>query len=152
MRNAVGVPQNLSVRLTDGVGATADALVSSHSPALFYPPGSASAVPKVVLNTVRIPLTAFSGVNLTDIRTVALRFNQTASGALLMTDFAFADGSGPPPDPPDLVVTAVTNPPSTISAGASHSVAFVTTLPSCLLLFAPQQYTSSPVVTPQVCR
>jgi hypothetical protein len=121
-RNPAGVPQDLSVRLTDGTGATADALVSSHSPALFYPPGVASAVPKVVLNTVRIPLTAFSGVNLTDIRTVALRFNQTASGALLTTDFAFADSGGPPPVPADLVVTALTNPPSTISPGGSHSV------------------------------
>ncbi len=126
VRNPVGVPQDLSVRLTDGTGATADALVSSHSPALFYPPGVASAVPKVVLNTIRIPLSAFAGVNLTDIRTVALRFNQTGSGALLLTDFAFADAGGPPPPPPDLVVTALTNPPATIAPGGNFSVTATT--------------------------
>ena len=125
-RNPVGVPQNLVVRLTDGTGATSDAQVSTHSPALFYPPGQASAVPKVVLNTVRIPLSAFGGVNLTDIRTVALRFNQTASGAVLTTDFAFADSAGPPPVPPDLVVTAVTNPPGTIPAGGNFNVTATT--------------------------
>lgn len=122
VRNPAGVPQDLAVRLTDGAGATADAIVSAHSPALFYPPGAVSAVPKVVLNTVRIPLTAFSGINLSDVRTVALRFNQTASGALLMTDFAFADAGGPPPPPPDLVETTLTNPPATVQQGGSFSV------------------------------
>jgi hypothetical protein len=122
VRNLAGVAQDLTVRLTDGAGATADAIVSAHSPALFYPPGLASAVPKVVLNTVRIPLTAFSGINLTDVRTVALRFNQTGSGALLMSDFAFADAGGPPPAPADLVETTLTNPPATVQQGGSFGV------------------------------
>jgi hypothetical protein len=125
-RNPAGVPQNFSVRLTDGAGLTADALVSTHSPALFYPPGQIFEVPKVVLNTVRIPLTAFGGVNLTDIRTVALRFNQTGSSAFLLTDFAFADQGGPPPVPPDLVVTALTNPPASVPAGGGFSVTATT--------------------------
>jgi hypothetical protein len=125
-RNPIDVPQDFSVRLTDGTGATADALVSTHSPALFYPPGQVFEVPKVVLNTVRIPLTAFGGVNLTDIRTVALRFNQTGSSAFLLTDFAFADQGGPPPVPPDLVVTALTNPPANIPAGGNFNVTATT--------------------------
>jgi hypothetical protein len=47
-------------------------------------------VPKVLLNMARIPLTSFTGVNLADIRSVQFRFDQNASGALLITDLAFA--------------------------------------------------------------
>jgi thiamine monophosphate synthase len=47
-------------------------------------------VPKVVLNTVRVPLTAFGGVNLHNIRSVAFTFNEQAQGAVLVTDVAFA--------------------------------------------------------------
>lgn len=89
-RNASGAAQNLTVVLTDGTGAQASVLVGSQSTALFYPPGSVGPVPKVLLNTVRIPLSSFAGVNLTDIRSVRLSFDQTASGALLLTDLAFA--------------------------------------------------------------
>jgi hypothetical protein len=59
------------------------------STVLFYPPGTTGPVPKVLLNMARIPLTSFTGVNLTDIRSVQFRFDQTASGALLITDLAF---------------------------------------------------------------
>jgi hypothetical protein len=88
-RNAKA-PQNFSVVLTDGAGAQATVLVGSVSTALFYPPGTTGPVPKVVLNTARIPLTAFTGVNLSDIRSVKFQFDQSASGALLITDLAFA--------------------------------------------------------------
>lgn len=92
VRNPVGMAQNVSVTLTDGAGNSATALVSDWSNALSYPPGQTFAtVPKVVLNTVRIPLFAFTGVNLNDIRSVTLNFDQTNSGALLVTDLAFAN-------------------------------------------------------------
>jgi hypothetical protein len=121
VRNPAAVPQDFVVRLTDGTGAFSDALVSGFSDALFYPPGAVSAVPKVVLNSVRIPLSAFSGVNLSDVRSVQFRFNQTSSGALLITDLAFADG-GAPPSLPDLVETSVSNPPATVTQGGSFPV------------------------------
>jgi hypothetical protein len=88
-RNAQA-PQNFRVILTDGTGAQASVLVGSHSAALFRPPGSVGPVPKVVLNTVRLPLSSFGGVNLSDIRSVRFAFDQTTSGALLITDLAFA--------------------------------------------------------------
>ena len=117
-----GVPVNFTVRLTDGTGAFADTTVGAHSDALFYPPGSfVGEVPKVVLNTVRIPLSAFGGINLSDVRSIQFRFNQTSSGALLITDLAFAD-SGTPPSFPDLVETTITNPPATVLQGGSFSV------------------------------
>jgi hypothetical protein len=93
-RNPVGLPRDLSVVLTDGAGASASARVSDFSPALFYPPGQQFAVPKVFDNTVQLPLSAFSAINLGDVRTVVLRFDRQAAGALLITDLAFANPLG----------------------------------------------------------
>jgi hypothetical protein len=89
-RNAANTPQNFSVVLTDGAGATASVRVGDVSKALFYPPGSVGPVPKVLLNTVRVPLTSFTGINLTDIRSVKFNFDQTGQGALLVSDLAFS--------------------------------------------------------------
>jgi hypothetical protein len=89
-RNAAGATQNFTVVLTDGTGAQASVRVGDHSTALFYPPGTVGPVPKVVLNTVRLPLSSFAGVNLSDIRSVRFNFDQTGQGALLISDLAFA--------------------------------------------------------------
>jgi hypothetical protein len=94
-RNPSGIAQNFRVVLTDGTGATSAVTVSSFSDVLFYPPGSVGPVPKVVLNTARIPVTAFSGVNLSDIRSVRFAFDQSPSGALLISDVAFASAPTP---------------------------------------------------------
>ena len=89
-RNAAGAAQNFTVVLTDGTGAQSSVRVGDLSAALFYPPGSVGPVPKVVLNTVRLPLSSFGGVNLSDIRSVKFQFDQTGQGALLISDLAFA--------------------------------------------------------------
>ncbi len=97
-RNPVGAVQDMSVRLVDGDSQAASVRVSDHSTALYYPPGGVGPVPKVILNTVRIPLSAFTGINLADVRAVQFRFDQTPSGAVLASDIAFADsGTGLPP-------------------------------------------------------
>jgi hypothetical protein len=93
-RNPEGNPQDYMVSLTDGAGNTATLLVSDTSSALYYPPGGrmAAPVPKVFLNTIRIPLALFSGVDLTDIRSVTFSLDQDPQqGALLITDLLFAD-------------------------------------------------------------
>jgi hypothetical protein len=89
-RNPSGIAQNFRVVLTDGTGATSAVTVNSFSDVLFYPPGSVGPVPKVLLNTARIPLTGFSGVNLSDIRNVQFKFDQSPQGALLISDLAFS--------------------------------------------------------------
>lgn len=89
-RNTPNASQNFSIVLTDGTGATASVRVSDYADALFYPPGTTASVPKIFLNTVRVPLTAFVGLNLADIRTVQFKFDQTAQGALQISDLAFA--------------------------------------------------------------
>lgn len=89
-RNLQDLAQDFRVVLTDGVGASASVRVSDVSSALFFPPGKVGPVPKVVLNTVRVPLSAFGGVNLNTVRSVQFTFNERLQGALLITDVAFA--------------------------------------------------------------
>src|SRR5687768_7800973 len=89
-RNLTGLAQDFRVRLTDASGSSASVRVSDFSGALFFPPGEVLAVPKVVLNTVRIPLSAFGGVNLNAVRSVQFTFDERQQGALLITDLAFA--------------------------------------------------------------
>lgn len=90
-RNALGVPQDFTVVLTDRRGKSGSVHVGAVSRALYYPPGERVHVPKVLLNTVRIPLTSFSSVDLTDVVSVRFNFDQTASGELLISDIAFAN-------------------------------------------------------------
>ena len=89
-RNTANLAQDFRVVLTDAAGATSSVRVSDVSGALFFPPGSVGPVPKVVLNTVRMPLTAFGGVNLHNVRSVQFTFNEHAAGGILVTDVAFA--------------------------------------------------------------
>jgi len=90
VRNLEGLAQDFRVVLTDAGGGSASVRVSDVSSALFFPPGEVAPVPKVVLNTVRIPLSAFSGVNLNAVRSVQFTFNERLQGAVLITDVAFA--------------------------------------------------------------
>jgi len=92
-RNAPGSPQDFVVTLTDGNGDSASAQVSSSSGALYYPPGGpvVNPLPKLILNTVRVPLTLFAGIDLTNVRSVIFQFTQPAQGALMISDVAFAD-------------------------------------------------------------
>ncbi len=90
VRNLEGLAQDFRVVLTDAAGASASVRVNDVSPALFFPPGSVGPVPKVVLNTVRVPLTAFGGVNLSNVRSVQFTFNERIQGGLLISDIAFA--------------------------------------------------------------
>jgi hypothetical protein len=89
-RNIADMIQDFSVVLTDSSGGSSTVRVSDYSNALFFPPGQVGPVPKVVLNTVRIPLSAFAGANLNNILSVRFKFDQRLSGALLITDVAFA--------------------------------------------------------------
>ncbi len=89
-RNLADLAQDFRVVLTDASGASASVRVSDVSSALYFPPGEVGPVPKVVLNTVRVPLSAFGGVNLNNVRSVQLTFNERLQGGVLITDVAFA--------------------------------------------------------------
>jgi hypothetical protein len=89
-RNFADLAQDFRVVLTDASGSSASVRVSDVSSALLFPPGEVGPVPKVMLNTVRVPLSAFGGVNLHAVRSVQLAFNERLQGAVLITDVAFA--------------------------------------------------------------
>jgi len=89
-RNLTDLAQDFRVVLTDASGSSASVRVSDVSSALYFPPGEVGPVPKVVLNTVRVPLSAFGGVNLNAVRSVQLTFNERLQGGVLITDVAFA--------------------------------------------------------------
>jgi hypothetical protein len=90
VRNLADLAQDFRVVLTDASGASSSVRVSNVSGALFFPPGEVGPVPKVVLNTVRVPLSAFAGVNLNAVRSVQFTFNERLQGGVLITDVAFA--------------------------------------------------------------
>ncbi len=94
-RNIPDLAQDLSVTLTDGSGNSSTTVVSASSAALYYPPGRSVpltwAIPKLIHNAIRIPLTQFPGVDLTNIQSVQFNFDQVEQGALLVSDILFAD-------------------------------------------------------------
>jgi hypothetical protein len=90
VRNLADLAQDFRVVLTDASGTSSSVRVSDVSAALYFPPGEVGPVPKVVLNTVRVPLSAFGGVNLNAVRSVQLTFNERLQGGVLITDVAFA--------------------------------------------------------------
>ncbi|HEU4766125.1 MAG TPA: hypothetical protein VFS77_02095 [Pyrinomonadaceae bacterium] len=89
-RNIEDLAQDFRVLLTDAAGGSASVRVSDFSGALYFPPGNVGPLPKVVLNTVRIPLSAFGGVNLNNVRSVQFTLDERLQGAVLVTDVAFA--------------------------------------------------------------
>jgi hypothetical protein len=80
--------QDFTITMMDGAGSLASVKVSQVAPgSLFFPPGS---TPKSVLNTVRIPLKAFEKLDMSDIRQIDFKFDRTPTGAIMVTDIAFA--------------------------------------------------------------
>jgi hypothetical protein len=79
--------QNFTVRLVDGngavsVGVAADAFKDIH-------PAIGPFGPNPIPETLRIPLAAFAGVDLTAIRRVRIEFDQEPDGALFVSNIAF---------------------------------------------------------------
>jgi hypothetical protein len=85
--------ENFSVELTDAEGHAVEVPVSNYTNWLFYPPGKVSPLPKLILQGIRIPLSAFLGIDLTQVTSIRFNFDQTSTGGLVFTALAFADAS-----------------------------------------------------------
>ena len=82
--------QDLTVALIDGAGNEAQVIASDvGNEALRYPIGRRGAG-HVLMNQVRFPLANFGGVDLSDVRSVELRFDRTVAGVIDLADLAFA--------------------------------------------------------------
>ena len=96
--NPAGAPQAFSVRLTDRAGNTVSVPVRADEPALRFPQGELGEMffdtplftGRAPLLPVRLPLSAFAGVDLAAISEVALVFDQTPSGTLFLADVELA--------------------------------------------------------------
>jgi dienelactone hydrolase len=93
--NAPGQFQAFSVQVTDGAGKTAAMHTRPAEPALQFPLGKVEDDPffegglfsgRVPITTVRLPLNDLEGVNLSDIRELALVFDRKPSGSLFIGD------------------------------------------------------------------
>jgi hypothetical protein len=90
-RNTTRAKQDFTVVLEDADGARASVAASGGTNGLQrLNPGM---VQHAVLNGLRLPLSSFSGVDLTRIRAVELRFDRTGGGRLALADLAFTQES-----------------------------------------------------------
>ncbi len=93
--NASGSYQSFSVRLTASSGASAIVQTRPSEPALVFPSGLVEEddifegglfTGRVPMTTIRLPLSDFGGVDLTQINEVALLFDQAPTGSLFLGD------------------------------------------------------------------
>ncbi len=88
--NAVG--QDFEIVLTDTAGHAVRVGAAAHSRALFDPPGDAfdaGGSEKTTLNAVRVPLGAFTGIDLSRLQSLELAFGATPAGTVQLTDLMF---------------------------------------------------------------
>lgn len=85
-----GPDLNYSIQITDSFGNIAAVRVSRYTRAMFFQPGSTGGLlPKIMFNTISIPLSDFTGINITKVKNVRFLFNQSAAGAILISDLTF---------------------------------------------------------------
>jgi hypothetical protein len=96
--NDTGANQAFTVKLIDQQGNIATMRTREDEPALRFPEGyeeendtfdGGMFTGRVPLTSIRLPLSGFAGVNLSEIREIVLSFDQTASGSLFMGDIEF---------------------------------------------------------------
>jgi len=98
-------PVDLLVGVVDGSGQERSVPVSEVSDALVpLPAGTSTLLPKTLLRTVEVPLDAFAGVDLADVRQVRLT-TASPTGSVYLSDVAASSaavGAGGPTDLPQV--------------------------------------------------
>lgn len=84
---AAGSKLNFRVQLIDTEGNISSVTVGNYTHAIYYEPGVASA--KILFNSVRLPLSDFSGVNMSKIKYLKFLFDKSVIGSILISDLAF---------------------------------------------------------------
>lgn len=86
-----GQALNFTIQLIDGSGGTSNVLVDDHTNTLYWPPGSFPAeLPKMMLNTVKVPLSAFSGIDMTQVQYIKFLYDVAApiTGSIYISDLS----------------------------------------------------------------
>lgn len=85
-----GLSLDYSLQITDSIGNSASVKISDYTEANFYPPGVvAGYLPKIMFNSVRIPLSAYTGIDITKVKNVKFLFDRSAAGGILISDLTF---------------------------------------------------------------
>ncbi|MCS5716745.1 cell wall-binding repeat-containing protein [Herbiconiux sp. CPCC 205763] len=79
----IGGSTDLTVTVVDGSGGSASVTASQFGDALNVLPGSTNPLRKVLLQQIAVPVSAFTGVDLTDIQQVRFTAPRAAGGVLL---------------------------------------------------------------------
>ncbi len=83
---------NFTVQLIDSSGLVSSLPTNNYSNALFYQPGTDPRdLPKAMFNSISIPLSDFTGINLKKVRKIKFLFNKSDSGSILISDLAFTN-------------------------------------------------------------
>lgn len=117
-----GAVQNFVVRLTDAAGHTADVQANNtaYGTALEAPLGSSRR--NEVLNEIRIPLTDFNGVDLTQVRKISLIFGTTTlSGSIQLANVRFQEAVNQPTTDPVIGAAPATPPNGPVPLGAAST-------------------------------
>ncbi|MFB2555238.1 cell wall-binding repeat-containing protein [Herbiconiux liangxiaofengii] len=80
---AVGGSTDLTVTLVDSTGGSASVTASQFGDALTVLPGSTNPLRKVLLQQIEVPVSSFTGVDLTDVTQVRFTAPRAAGGVLL---------------------------------------------------------------------
>lgn len=81
---------NFHVDLIDSLGNSGSLSVNNYTNVFFQQPGDEFFVlPKVLFNTIRLPIADYSGVDLAHVRYVRFSFDMTSAAAILVSDLAF---------------------------------------------------------------
>lgn len=83
--------QDFGIALTDATSLRAVLAAADHGMALFDPPGNAfdaGGAEKTTLNALRLPLSAFAGIDLTRLQSLELVFDRTPAGTVQIADLS----------------------------------------------------------------
>jgi hypothetical protein len=86
---------DFTVQLIDVTAKVSSKAVSGYTHALYAPPGKTSnKLPKVMFNTIKIPLKDFTGIDLTQIQKIKFLYDKSTTGSIYVVDLALSGSSG----------------------------------------------------------
>jgi hypothetical protein len=96
---------DFSVQLTDANGNTAEADADASPQPIDDPPGDSvdapGILPRETLQTIAIPVSAFTGIDASEVTKIGLVFDRTSEGSMMTSDLMVTDLPSPPPSTPE---------------------------------------------------
>jgi PKD repeat protein len=85
---------DFSIQLRTTNGSSQTIKVSDYTNALYFPQGTlTNYLPRILHNTIKIPLSKFDSINLSDVEYIRFKFNKNATGAIIISDLILSSDS-----------------------------------------------------------